>query len=148
MNIKRSLLNNIGLKMLALLLAFVTWFYIGDATKLDSEKTVLQKLLPISHYTSKKLYIKPVFVGEVPKGFVFLKNDVTVTPEYIMVLGPSKILAKKDVIHTKPINLSEHTKTKTLDVELDRISRLIKFQKTKVELYLPVEKQEDAKMKE
>lgn len=143
MPIKKILLNNIGLKLLALVLAFITWFYIADATKVDSEKTVLHKLLFHTDYISKKVNIKPIFVGTVPKGYKLAEKDVKITPESIIIVGPSKILSERSLLFTKPIDLSEHTKNKTIDVELNSISRSIRFQKTKVQIFLPVEKTEE-----
>ena len=140
MKLKKVLLNNIGLKLLALLLAFVTWFYIGEATKVAPQKTVLQRIFSPAYYSSKKLYIKPIFVGSVPRGYEFVETDVNVMPEFIVVLGPSNILSEKEFIYTKPIDLSEHTKTRTVDIELKSISPSIKLQETNVQVYLPIKK--------
>ena len=140
MKLNKILLNNIGLKLLALFLAFVTWFYIGEATKVAPQKTVLQKIFSPGYYSSKKLYIKPIFVGSVPRGYKFLETDVKVTPEFIVVLGPSNILSEKEFVYTKAIDLSEHTKNRMLAVELKSISPSIKLQKTNVQVYLPIKK--------
>ena len=142
MKIKRILLNNLGLKVAALFLAFVTWFYVSDLTEQDSGKTVLQKLLSQTPYISKKLTIKPIFVGDVPEGYVFKKEDVKVVPETMVVLGPSGILSTKEIMYTAPIDLSEHAKSKMLEVGLANINRSIKIQKTKVQVFIPVEKNE------
>ncbi|UCD55841.1 MAG: YbbR-like domain-containing protein [Candidatus Omnitrophota bacterium] len=140
MKLKKILLNNIGLKLLALFLAFVTWFYIGEASKAVSQKTVLQKIFTSAYYSSKKLYVKPIFVGSVPGGYEFVKRDVNVVPEFIVVLGPSNILSKKEFIYTKAIDLSKHTKSRTIDIELRSISPSIKLQKTNAQVYLPIKK--------
>lgn len=140
MKLKKVLLNNIGLKLLALLLAFVTWFYIGEATKVASQKTVLQKIFSPAYYSSKKLYIKPIFVGSVPRGYEFTETDVKVMPEFIVVLGPSNILSEKEFIYTNPIDLSEHTKTRSVDIELKSISPSIKLQEANAQVYLPIKK--------
>ena len=142
MKIRRILLSNVGLKIAALFLAFVTWFYVSDLTEEDPGKTVLQKLFSQTPYMSKKFVIKPIFVGYVPEGYVFKKEDVKVAPETMVVLGPSEILAGKEVIYTVPIDLSEHTKAKMLEVDLANINRSIKIQKTKVQVFIPVEKNE------
>ena len=140
MKIKNLFLNNIGLKLLALLLAFITLMYVGEATKTDFDRTVLQKLFSGSDYISKRLYIKPVFVGNVPEGYVFRRDETKIFPEAIIVIGPAKFLSGKEAIATSPIDLSEHTKTGTLDVGLESISRSIKSQRTKVQIFLRIEK--------
>ncbi len=141
MRLRKILLNNIWLKIISLFLAFLTWFYITETEKTGSESTILQKFLA-SAYISKSLKIEPSFTGEVPKGYEFLKNDVKIIPESIIIVGPARILSKKESIKTQPIDLSEHTKSKTLDVNLENISTAIKSSKTRVEVYLPVEKVE------
>ena len=52
MRIRYILLNNIGFKLLALLLAFITLIYVGETTKTDSEQTVLEKLFKRADYIS------------------------------------------------------------------------------------------------
>lgn len=148
MKTKNIIANNLGLKLLAFLLAFVTWLYIGEATKAGSEQTVLQKLFSSSQYGSQKLYVKPVFVGKVPDGYKFRKGEVRILPEFIVFAGPLKSLEKKDFISTKPIDLSENTKSKTFEVDLVSPSSAIKLQKTTAQIYLPIEKTEDKKTEE
>jgi len=128
--------------MLSLLLAFVTWLYIGEITTTSAEKTILQRLLLSAPYSTKQLFIKPIFVSQPPTGYEFLENDVKVEPEYLMVAGPSNVISEKEFIYTEPIDLSEHTKSKTLDIGLVSISRSIKFKKIKVQVYVPIEKTE------
>jgi len=140
MKIRNIFFNNVGLKILSLLLALIVLIYVGEAIKTDLDKTVLQKLFSRPGYISKKLYVKAIFVGELKEGYQLQKNEVKSYPESIMVIGPSKFLAKKEYIFTVPIDLSEHTKTKTLDVELASISRSIKSQKAKAQIYLPIKK--------
>lgn len=140
MHLGKVLLNNIGLKILALFLAFVMWFYIGEATKVTTEKTVLQKIFSRAHYVSKNLYVKPVFAGNVACGHEFAENDVKIMPEFIVVLGPSNILSEKEFIYTESIDLSEYTKARTVDVELKSISPSIRIRKTSVQVYLPIKK--------
>lgn len=145
MRIKKILLNNVGLKFLALVLAMVTWFYIEEATKLDTERTILQKLLSSPTFISKKLYIKPNFIGQVPQGYYFRKDDFEIIPEFILVVGPLDVLSEKEFIFTKPIDLREHTISKTLNVELEDVSRSLRFRKTRVQVHLPIEKLEEEK---
>jgi len=139
MKIKKILLNNLALKSLALLLAFVTWLYVGEATKIDSDKTVLQRLMPSSSYITKKLYVKPLFVGEIPEGYKLASDQIQVDPEYIVVVGPSGILSRKEFIYTQPIDIGEYTKEKMISIGLESISRSIKFPQTEVQIFLPIQ---------
>ncbi|MFH1593787.1 MAG: YbbR-like domain-containing protein [Candidatus Omnitrophota bacterium] len=148
MKIKKFFLNNLGIKTLSLLLAFVTWFYVGETAKMDSsEKTVLERLLLPSAYLAKQLSVKPIFVGKIPDGYRLLKNEVRVNPQSVFIIGPPDILSKREFVFTKPIDLSEHTKSKKFEVELASISRSVTFQKTVVEIQLPIEALADKEIK-
>ena len=140
MKIKKILLNNIALKLLALVLAFMTWVYVGELNEGDSGRTLTQRFLSSSYLVSKKLYVHPNFTGELPEGYKLMHDDLKIMPGYIVVVGPAKILANKEYIYTKPIDLGEYTKTKTLEIGLQNISRTIKVEKTNVEVFLPIKK--------
>ena len=58
MRIRYILLNNIGFKLLALLLAFITLIYVGETTKTDSEQTVLEKLFKRAAFDRALLFLK------------------------------------------------------------------------------------------
>ncbi|MFH1380860.1 MAG: YbbR-like domain-containing protein, partial [Candidatus Omnitrophota bacterium] len=104
------------------------------------EKTVLQKLFVSSSYISKTLSVKPVFEGSIPEGFELIKSAVKVYPESILVIGPERVLIQEDSILTKPIDLSEHTKTKLIDVELEDIDSDVRMQKVKVQVSIEIVK--------
>ena len=143
MKLKRILFNNLGLKMLALVLALVTWVYIGEVLNVNSDRTVLQKILASSKFVSRRLTVAPNFVGEEPEGCELIRSEITVDPQYVIVLGPAKVLGERNEVLTKPIDLSEYTKPKTIEVGLEGFSRSVNFQKTKIQVYLPVKKVEN-----
>lgn len=141
MRLTNLVLNNIGLKVLSLFLAFITLIYVGETTREDpDDRTVLQKFFTQSDFMCKKLAIKPIFVGNPPPGHVFLRNEVKVFPDSVLVLGPARYIADKEFIFTKPIDLSEHSKTKTLGVDLESISRSIRSEEVKSQIYIPIVK--------
>ena len=147
MRIRYILMNNIGFKLLALLLAFITLIYVGETAKTVSEQTVLEKLFKRADYISKPLTVKPIFVGVVPDGYEFLDSDAKPFPESILVIGPAGLLDGKKFVYTKPIDLSEHTKTKPVEVELESVSRSVTPQGAKVQVYLAVKKIEETHKK-
>ena len=140
MKLSKILVNNIGIKFLALVLALVTWIYASEATKMDADKTILQKLLSPSNYVTKKLVVKPILVGRVPDGYKIFKERVKAEPSEIVIAGPAKDLEKREVVYTKSIDLSEYTKAKSVEVGLKSLSRLINFQKATVQVFLPIQK--------
>lgn len=141
MKFNNIILNNFGLKALSLILAFITLVYVGETIKTDSDdRTILQKVFSRAGYISKELTVKPIFVGEAPEGYRFLESEAKVSPETVVVIGPERFLADKKFIYTKPIHIREHTKTKTLAVELKSVSRSIKSREIKTQVFLPIEK--------
>lgn len=140
MKFGRIIINNIGLKVLSLILACITWFYVFELTKGDSEKTVLQKLILSTSYVYKKILIRPVFTGSIQNGYRLVEADIKVSPDAILAFAPARILSKKEFVNTQPIDLSEHTKSKTIEVELESILPTIKPEKIEVQVYLPIEK--------
>jgi len=140
MKFRNILTHNIGLKLLALILAFLTLIYVGETEKSDQDKTVLQKLFVRTDYVSKRLEVVPIFAGKAPGGYELLKSAVRVSPESVLVIGPAEFLSDKEAIFTEPIDLSEHTKPKIVSVKLEAISRAIKSQEAKVQVHLAVEK--------
>ena len=141
MRLTNLISNNVGLKLLSLFLAFITLIYVGETTREGSDdRTILQKFFTQSDFIGKKLMIKPIFVGTPPPGHVFLKDEVKVFPDSVLVLGPARYIADKEFIFTKPIDLSEHSKTKTLGVDLESISRSIRSDEVKSQVYMPIVK--------
>ncbi len=96
---------------------------------------------------SKTLTDRHVFVGAVPEGYEFLDSDAKSFPESVLAIGPAGLLADKKFLYTKPIDLSERTKTKTVEVELESVSRSVTPQGAKVQIYLAVKKIEGTREK-
>jgi len=140
MKFKKILFNNLGIKVLALILAFITWLYIGEVTKKSSGKTILQKLLTPRTLSVKTMTVKPILVGRVPEGYEIAREDIKVEPETIIVAAPRGILMDKEFIYTKPIDLGEYTRPKVLDAELKDISRAARLEKVTVRVILPIKK--------
>ena len=126
--------------MLALLLACITWFYVAETAKPGMKKTALQHLLTPTHYVSKTLDVVPIFVGVAPDGYTLVRSKAKVTPAEMVVLGPADVLSRAENIYTQPIDVSEYTKNKTIEVSLQNMARSVKLRGTKVQVYLPVEK--------
>ena len=140
MNFRNKLLNNIGLKSLAFFFALATWFYVGEATKQDTQKTAFEKIFMPKSYMAKTLMVKPVFVGKVPEGYRLVDQRLEISPSALLVVAPVKVLSGRDFIYTESIDLSEYTKTKILDVGLRSFSPSVKVENATVRVMLPIEK--------
>lgn len=139
MSLKGKILNNIGLKILALAFSIATWFYVGESSK-AARKEYLEKLFYKKRYISKKLYVKPIFVGKLPDGYIFSEEQVTVTPTWVVVSGPSELLLNKKYVYTIPIDLGEHTRTKTIEVPLRDISSKLPLEGITVKIGIKIDK--------
>jgi YbbR domain-containing protein len=64
----------------------------------------------------KNVPIKPVFVGEVAKGYVLEK--VTMEPESVTIRGPRSIIEKIEQLETKAINIDQADSHYELQVQL------------------------------
>ncbi|MBL7158082.1 MAG: YbbR-like domain-containing protein [Candidatus Omnitrophica bacterium] len=140
MKIKNKLLNNMGFKALALFFALATWFYVGEANKEDTSKTAFEKIFMPKNYMAKTLFVKPVFIGKVPEGYRLIDQKLEISPGNVLVVAPVKILSRKEFIYTEPIDLSEYTKTKLLNVGLRSFSSSVKVESATVRVLLPIEK--------
>jgi len=111
--IKDLMFNNIGLKLIALILAILTWFYVvGELNKVS----LIEENAPLSAYypyklQSKYLTILPRFDGAAPSGYKIDDKKVEIEPRECFVLGPAGIIERLDYIQTKAINISEYTKS-------------------------------------
>ena len=74
MKFGKIIFNNFWLKIVALIFAVITWFYVINLIEdTTGKKTILAKILPsYSRLTSKKLFIKAIFVGELPEKYKLL----------------------------------------------------------------------------
>lgn len=142
MKLKNAVINNFGMKALSLVLAFLTWFYIGEATRVGPDKTVLEKILSRAPYASRMVTVKPLLVGVVPEGYSLIERDIKVTPGSLLIVGPKSLIKKAEFVETEPIDLSEHTKSKTFTLRLMNVSNSVKIHDAEVQIYLPIEKKE------
>ncbi len=116
---KHSILNNMGLKLLALLLAIVTWAYIVLELQKSSveEREIIQSILPY-RMISKKVPIELDLIGEPRDGYKVAYNEVVITPSEFVIVGPKAILNDISSIETQPIDITGLTKTLRKDVSI------------------------------
>jgi YbbR domain-containing protein len=116
---KNVVLNNIGLKVLALFLAVVTWAYIVVELQRGTteEREALQSILPY-RMISKRLPVKLNIVGSPGNRHSIHYDGVIVSPSEIVVVGPKAVLGKLTQIETQPIDISGHTRTLSKDISI------------------------------
>ena len=141
MNIKKTILNNIGFKLIALFLAVVTWIYIvGELNKGTSEdRAALERLLPY-RMTAKFLPVELNLTGQAAEGFRILDDEIHIDPKGIMVIGPRSLLDGISFVKTEPIDISGHTKDFSKDIFLMPLARGLTIKEKFVSVTIPVEK--------
>ena len=141
MNIKKFILNNIGLKLISLFLAIITWIYIvGELNKATpEERAALARLLPY-RMTAKYLAVQLNLTGELREGYQVLTDNITVNPSGIMVVGPRGLLDRISFVKTEPIDISEYTKSFSRDVSLLPLAKGLSIKERFVTVTVPVQK--------
>lgn len=143
MRAKRWITNNLGLKILSLVLAIITWLYVTQVlAKLKSEEE--KAIFSMLHYdvTSKTLPIQLTIVGEVKEGYEIVTDGVTIAPETCVVIGPDNILNEVSFARTMPIDISEHTKDVSKQIALAPIAPGIALKDKFVKVYVPIVKKD------
>lgn len=138
---KNAILNNSGLKILALIIAVVTWFYItGELNRLTLEESMgIRGGMPYK-IAAKTLHVVVDVRGSVVPGYRMNKDKILVTPQVCNVIGVKRLLDRLDFIKTIPINVKEYTKTITLRVSLESPAKSIKLVDKYVTVVIPIEK--------
>jgi len=142
-SIKKFFTKNLGLKIGALFLALILWFYIVNELNKGSEeeRQFLSKVLPSEGLTAKKLSIKPIMIGTPRWGYTVDPRKAVVVPEYCIVVGTKNLLSKIRFAYTMPIDLRGISRSFTISVPLSPIAQGIYMEETLVQVTVPVERQ-------
>ena len=143
MKAKKWITNNLGLKIMSLVLAIATWFYVSlELAKLKSEEE--KAIISMLRYQviSKTLPVQLTIVGEVRENCEVITDDITIDPETIVVIGPDSILNKVNFVRTMPVDISEYTRDIIKDVELAPIAEGITLRHSLVKVHIPIIKTE------
>lgn len=143
MRTKKWITNNIALKIVSLLLAISTWFYINmELTKIKTEEE--KAIFSMLHYdvVSKVLPVQVTIAGEVREGYEIITERIAVVPKTCVVIGPKNILDNVEFARTAPINISEYTQDINKDIELAPIAKGIELKNYFVKVYVPIVKKE------
>ncbi|MEA3305720.1 MAG: hypothetical protein U9R52_02785 [Candidatus Omnitrophota bacterium] len=149
MKVKKWITNNIGLKILSLILAMATWYYIAwELEKIRDEEEM--SIFSMLHYDviSKKLPIQLALVGDAIKGYEIITDGITIDPRFCVVIGPKRILGNIDSARTMPLDISEHTKDVDKQLSLAPIAKGIILKDDFVKVHIPIVEKKEAAVKE
>lgn len=144
MRFGKWIVHNGGLKVIALVLAVITWFYVfNEIEHLHTKESSPAQLLPsYGKLISRKLYVKAIVIGEVSEGYRMNVNDVQIDPPYFVVAGPASVLRTVERLETEPIDISRYTKTTMVDAHILPITPSIDVGKLTVKVTIPIKKAE------
>ncbi|MFH1752791.1 MAG: YbbR-like domain-containing protein [Candidatus Omnitrophota bacterium] len=117
---KNFFVNNFGLKLLALLLAIVTWVYVVVELQegVVAERSALQSILPPYRLLSKKVPIKLNIIGEPKAGYGVAYDRIAIKPNEFLIVGPKSIIERLTSIDTEPVDITGSSKTFMKDVSI------------------------------
>ena len=141
---KNIILNNITLKLLALIIAVITWFYIVVELHKGNveEKEVLQRMLPQYHMIAKNLPVKLNLVGEPGKGYTIQYDKIKIDPSLCIIVGPRTVLSRLNSINTQPIDITEYKKTFTKSISVEYPVKGIEIKEKFIKVFIPIIKME------
>ena len=123
--IKNILLNNLSIKFISMILALLTWSYIGgqlyrESVEKESEAPSVIKV------TGEKFIVKtlPIYVnieGEPTKGYRIVLGKIEIKPSHSVVAGPPDIIKDLSYLLTVPIAVEAKTSTVKESVSLTSI---------------------------
>ena len=134
--------NNFWAKLIALILAIATWFYVFDMINSDSAmqgKESMEELFERYDFVVRSVPVKAVFVGKSPQGYRVAFDRVKVDPPEISIFGPEEVVGRVDELSTSKINLGEYTRSTKLSLGLQSNMKYFQMKDKVVDVYLPVE---------
>ncbi|MFA6079159.1 MAG: YbbR-like domain-containing protein [Candidatus Omnitrophota bacterium] len=141
--LRRFFIENLGLKVIALVLALITWFYIVKQLNMEGtqeEMQLLKRIMPSERIIARKLPIKPIFIGHPRSGYEIVRDKALMVPEHCIVLGTKDVLENIKFAYTVPIDVGGMTQPFTKSVPLSPISGVY-LEETLVQVMVSIEKE-------
>ena len=139
MGLMKNIFHNAWPKLLALVLAIATWFYVFDLVNSDSQrKETVAEILSRTNFIVKEVKVKPVFTGKTPNGYMVVFDEVKIRPATVAIFGPEVIVNKVTELRTDRIDLGEYTRSVTLKLGVHSNVKSLSLDDKVVEVVLPV----------
>jgi len=139
---KQFVVKNFWLKVLALFLALIVWFYVaselGKGT--PEEKELFERVLPY-RVSAKEVPIKINMIGQPHEGYRILNDRITIRPSACLILGPKSLLKNLSYVTTEAIDIGEFTKSIIKEIKIKPIGAGIVLENDfMVNVAIPIEK--------
>lgn len=136
--------KNFWLKVIAIILAVITWFYVDRAIKHTSGEERLPFWVGYAHGNMmKRVKIKPVISGNPAEGYVIRRDKVTVKPAYTFIIGPKRDVERVLFLKTVEIDITGQNKTYAVTIPLESLEKeSIRFYGAGgvIDVLIPIEK--------
>ncbi|MDD5679867.1 MAG: YbbR-like domain-containing protein [Candidatus Omnitrophica bacterium] len=144
LKISKLITHNFWVKVLSLVLAVATWFYVTWQLKETRDKEQ-KAIFNMIHYdvVSSALPIQVTILGKVRDGYEVVQNGITASPVECIVIGPRNILEGVTVAKTVPIDISGCAKNVDKRVSLAPIASGIAIKEEFVKIHIPIVKKEE-----
>ena len=130
------------LKITALVMALLTYFYIHNLIKRNDRKTA-DPSYKLFKPTTRNLPIHVRIGTSPPEGYRILAEKVTANPSKIFAVGPEVLLDSAPNAETALVDVSDSTKTVVKKIPLDSIAGIpLTGERFIVEVTIPIEKTE------
>lgn len=129
-----------ALKLLALLFAVSTYFYIHNSIEKASRQAPdpSYKLIKL---TAKNLPIKVRLATSPPEGYRIMDDQLTTVPTQVIVVGPEALLDEASNAETALIDVSEFTRTTSKKIPLESVAGIhLTDNSYLVDVVVPIEK--------
>ncbi len=136
MRILSGIKTNLIYKLIAFILAVITYIYVQN--ELISSGSNFHNKELLKQLDFKVVPIKVALKGEPPPGYQILTANIKVKPEKIIIVGKKNDLDKISEVSTQEIDVRKFTHTQVLYVSLKPVENAIVGDKTMVEVEIPV----------
>lgn len=136
MRILNGIRTNLIYKLVALILAVITYIYVQNELISSGRNFHNKKLLKQLDF--KVVPVKVTLKGEPPPGYQILTANIKIKPEKIIIVGKKDDLDKISEVSTQEIDVRKFTHTQILYVPLKPVENAIVGDKAMVEVEIPV----------
>ena len=129
------------LKLIALIVALLTYFYIRNEISSKERANVVDPSYKLIKLTAKSLPVNVRLGAERVGGYQVLEDQVVVAPPMITVIGPEAMFEEAVAAETSIVDVAEYTKTVTKQVPLESVAGIhMVGEPTFVTVTVPIEK--------
>lgn len=134
--------KNLWLKIISLILAVITWYYVTEELRhMPGEERLPFWITYTQGNVIKEVKIIPVIIGHPAENYVVRSENIMVRPVTTFIMGPRRIIDKIVSLKTVQIDITGQNKTCSLTVPLELIKGVRFYGPgAVVDITIPIEK--------